>query len=252
MAEYTLYISIFISIMGVLFQLYQFRKSGQFLGKGRVEKGQVGKNRVNSSFFPGTLSRVKNFIFHTFLQTKLFKAGKIRWTFHFLLFTGFLYLVFVHALHQVTSSYLFDNYEPTLDPYQFLRNLTGLLVLIACVSFLIRRGFNSELIPEKKVTHRGIFSIVLILGLVGTGFLLEASKIVSEPVFMEMVDQYSDLGEDPELVDLKLFWQHHYNLVFAEAIMARTTITSINENLRASWFVRRFMDDTSLKCGWSL
>jgi len=120
-----LYISLIILILGLVFQLHRFRKGGQFFKESK-------KEHHTKTFF-----QVKDFALNSFLQTKLFKAGKIRWGFHFFLFLGFLYLVIVHALHGVTSPVLFDSYDPTVDPYQFLRNFTGVLVLnrLCCISF---------------------------------------------------------------------------------------------------------------------
>lgn len=201
-----LYISFIISVSGVIFQLYRFRKDGQFFNRSKNE------NHIKSFF------HIKEFVLNTFLQTKLFKAGKIRWGVHFLLFLSFLYLVIVHALHDVTSSVLFKSYDPTVDPYQFLRNLTGLMVLTGCVAFLFRRRFNIRSFQDKSIQYKGVFSIVLILLLVCSGFLLESSKIVSEPVFMEMVEEYSDLDEETGLSDLKLFWKANYHVVFTENI----------------------------------
>ncbi len=201
-----LYISLIISVSGVIFQLHRFRKDGQFFNRSKNE------NHIKSFF------HIREFLLNTFLQTKLFKAGKIRWGFHFLLFLSFLYLVIVHALHDVTSSVLFKSYDPTVDPYQFLRNLTGLMVLTGCVAFLFRRRFNIRSLQDKSIKHKGVFSIILILLLVCSGFLLESSKIISEPVFMEMVEEYSDLDEETGLSDLKLFWKDNYNVVFTENI----------------------------------
>ncbi len=203
--EFALYISLILSIIGVLFQLRRFKKEGQFF--------KAGKNKPRGV----TAFSIHGFILNTFFQTKLFKAGKIRWGGHFVLFLGFLYLVFVHALHGVTFSVL-PGYDPTLDPYQFLRNLSGVLVIAGCVGFLIRRRFNPEIFQNSPIKKKGVFSIILILLLVCSGFLLEASKIISEDVFMEMVEEYSDLGEEAELFDLKLYWQSEFYLVFDEPL----------------------------------
>ena len=207
MFEFALYISIVISILGVTFQLFRFRKEGQFFN-GSQPRPPIA-----------TFSHFKNFVLNTFLQIKLFKAGKIRWTFHSLLFLSFLYLVVVHALHEVAAPFFIDDYTPTIDPYQFLRNLTGVLVLTGCVAFLARRWvhrFPGENLADKHLKYKGVFSILLIALLVCSGFLLEASKIISEPVFMEMVEDYSDLGEETELLDLKLFWENNYLVVFTK------------------------------------
>ena len=208
MFESALCISLIISISGVIFQLHRFRRNCQFL--------TWGKCGYHTNFF----FHIKGFVLNTFLQIKLFKAGKIRWSFHFLLFLSFLYLVIIHALHDVTASVWFNSYGPMVDPYPFLRNLAGLLALTGCIGFLIRKRFNHMIFQDKRIKYKGIFSILLILMIVGSGFLLEASKIISEPVFMEMVDMYSDLNKGTELLDLKLFWKENFNVVFAQTIEA--------------------------------
>ena len=217
--EFSLYISLAILVLGAVFQSFKFRREGRFF------KGSKPRKSI-STFF-----QFKEVFLNTILQIKLFKAGKIRWGFHFLLFLGFLYLVFVHALHDVTAPVFFPGYDPTVDPYQFLRNLTGVLVLIGCVGFLVRRvkgdshkrklQSGKKLQPGKKihgksVKSKGVISILLIALLICSGFLLEASKIISEPVFIEMVEEYSDLDEGADLLDLKLFWETNYHVVFTE------------------------------------
>ncbi len=210
MSEVLLYISIIIGIVGMGLQWIRFRQTGRLLKIQRpIKFSSMSLNLVNG---------VLNSIF----QIKLFKAGKIRWLFHFFVLSGFLYLVFVHALHKFTAPIFFDYYDPTVDPYQFLRNLSGTLVVVGCLGFLLRRGFNTRINPDKKIKqdknlqYKGCFSIFLILLVVGTGFLLEASKIISEPIFMDMVESYSDLDENPELEDLKLFWQKNYVVHFTK------------------------------------
>ncbi len=207
MFEFALYASLIILILGVVFQFFNFRREGQFF------KGSKPKRSI-STFF-----QFKEVFLNTIFQIKLFKAGKIRWGFHFLLFQGFLYLVFVHALHDVTAPVFLDGYDPTVDPYQFIRNLTGVMVLAGCISFFLRRfipGDPKELKTGKSLKYKGVASIFFIVLLVCSGFLLEASKIISEPVFMEMVEDYSDLDEGPDLLDLKFFWEKNFHVVFTE------------------------------------
>jgi len=204
MLEFALYTALIISISGVFFQFFCFRKRGQLFTL--TKKKQDGRQWF----------AIKEFVFNTVLQIKLFNAGKIRWGCHFFLVISFLYLVVVHALHDVTSPLLFSYYEPTVDPYQFLRNLAGVLVLAGCIAFFVRRLLKLRINLDSRMKAKGFFSITLILLVIGSGFLLEAAKIISEPVFMEMVDEYSSIDETTELEDLKLFWEKEYHVVFAE------------------------------------
>ena len=197
-------IAISLSLIGFLYQFFSFIKANRTFEK------------KNGS--PNGLS-IRTFSLNSILQTKLFKAGKIRWLMHFLVVSGFLYLVIFHALDDVTASYWFQYYQPTVDPFQFLRNLAGGFVLAGCVGFLCRRFFFFKTLKKRKIQFKGLFSILLILTMILSGFLLEAVKIISEPVFMEMVEEYSDIDEDNDLIDLKIYWEKHYSAVFNEPLV---------------------------------
>jgi heterodisulfide reductase subunit C len=204
MFQPALYIAITLSIIGLLYQCFFFvRKNHAFDGK---------------KWFPNGLN-VREFVFNTLFQVKLFSAGKTRWLIHFLLVSGFLYLLIIHALDDVTSLSWFSDYQSTLDPFQFLRNLAGLLVLAGCLGFLYRRLILFKTLQKRKIQYKGLFSILLVLMIILSGFLLEAVKIISQPVFTEMVEDYSDIDEDTGLEDLKIYWEKHYNMIFKETLV---------------------------------
>ncbi len=192
-----------IFIFGLVLQLYRFRTEDRFLNP--TKKSRSGLNGV--SLFLNTL-----------FQVKLFKAGKIRWMIHFLLLVSFLYLLIVHGFYSVTANLLFADYQPTLNPFQALRNATGFLVLAGCLTFFIRRQLSFRLNKDKQIRRKGLGTVILILALIASGFLLEASKIISEPIFMEMVEEYSDLDGEEDLDDLKLYWKDNYSVFFQEQI----------------------------------
>ena len=153
-------------------------------------------------------------------QTRLLVASPRRWAGHFMVFAGFVYLLVFHAMDEWVSFKLFDYYQPTLNPHQFLRNLAGFLVLVGCGGFILRRWRQQDRHP---VTHRRIlgvgkkrdFILILLVFLsVATGFVLEAAKIVSEPVFDEMVSDYADMEEGRDLNDLRALWYTHHQVVF--------------------------------------
>ena len=204
MIELTLYSAIIIFIIGLGVQFYRFKKKAGFLNPEKTNRYDLN---------------VKEFFFNLFLQTKLFKAGKVRWAFHFGLLLSFLYLLIVHGLHAITADLFFNGYEPTLDPFQFLRNMSGLFVLIVGIAFVVRRSLNLRINQDKGIKNKGLISVAAILILIGSGFALEASKIISEPIFMEMVEEYSDI-EDGELIDLKLYWKDNYTVFFEQTFQS--------------------------------
>jgi heterodisulfide reductase subunit C/nitrate reductase gamma subunit len=135
---------------------------------------------------------------------------------HSLVASGFLYLVIIHALDDITSFQWFRYYQSTVDPFQFLRNLAGCFVLLGSLGFLYRRFIFFKSLEKKNLQTKGFFSILLILMVILSGFLLEATKIISEPVFIEMVEEYSDIDEDTDLEDLKIYWTNQYDVIFSE------------------------------------
>ena len=204
MFQTALFIAIILSLIGFLYQFFFFIKGNRsFKGKKWVPRGL----------------NIKTFFLNTIFQIKLFNAGKLRWLIHSLVASGFLYLLVFHALDDVTSFYWFQSYQSTVDPFQFLRNLAGFFVLAGCLGFLFRRLFFLKTLKKRKIHLKGLFSILLILMVILSGFLLEAVKIISEPVFMEMVEDYSDIDEDTGLEDLKIYWEKNYNVVFNEALL---------------------------------
>ena len=201
--DLTLYGAVIAAVLGLGIQAVRFIKQNKSLNPSRGKAASFN---------------ITEFISNTLFQIRLFKAGKVRWFIHFLLLIGFLYLLIVHGLHAVTATLFFNDYQPTLDPFQFLRNLAGLFVMIGCLTFLARRGMDLRINKDRPVKVKGLVSVILILLLIGSGFLLEATKIVSEPIFMEMVEEFSDIDDEDDLADLKLYWKENYTVHFQAAL----------------------------------
>lgn len=203
MFDISLYISLSLVLAGVLLQIFKLNKTSSARHK---------LKNLKFNIIPGLLN--------TIFQTKLFKASKIRWAVHFLVFTGFIFLLLFHALDELISMKLFSSYEPTVDPYQFLRNFAGFLVAVGCIGFLIKKFNRAKSDQRIKGEYNNLFSIFFILLIICSGFMLETSKIISEPIFMEMVEDYAGIDEDSGLDDLKAFWGKNYNVVFEKALIS--------------------------------
>jgi len=137
-----------------------------------------------------------------FLLRRTWRLGALRWSGHMLLILGFLPLVFLHAMDGVITRPLFAGYEPTLDPWQFLRNFFG-LVSLAGLSFLL-------LNRVKKLRALSLLQDWVLLATLGalivSGFFLESLKIMSEGDFTRMADDYFPEAEGEELLALKTYW----------------------------------------------
>ncbi|WP_462324256.1 4Fe-4S dicluster domain-containing protein [Desulfoplanes sp.] len=196
--------------------------------------------RVRGWFFPSTLSpwqrlagipkqvrQVKSvnawfrkgsaLILDVLLLERTAGTGRMRWAMHMLIFYGFIGLFLFHALDDQISITLFDDYQPTLNPWQWLRNLFGLMVLVGVVLGLWRR------FRDKNLRSLSRFQDWTLLALVGaiclSGFFLETGKIISPAVFERMVEEYAGLDEEEHLA-LTTLWVRKFGLVVPEPVDA--------------------------------
>ncbi|HCY86939.1 MAG TPA: hypothetical protein DHV36_17545 [Desulfobacteraceae bacterium] len=169
-------------------------------------------------------------LFNTLFQVRLFRAGKLRWLAHTLVLTGFLFLLGVHALDFWTGE-LWDWYQPGIAPFRFLRNLAGVMVTVGAAAFLFRRLTPSRINRDRlrrgrRFRVRGTLSIIALLGLMASGFVTEALNIISEPRFDEMVETFSDISGEPELVHLQAYWEKHYYVVFDQGFLPAADLSA--------------------------
>ena len=154
---------------------------------------------------------LKTAITDVVLQLPLKRQDPQKWFMHICIFWGFAALFFFHALDDYVSQALFSGYMPTLNPYMFLRNIAGVMVIVGLGIAIHRRRTHFRL--KQITTKPDYFAIVLLAVIMISGFGLEAAKIISSGVFDDMVEEYGSLDED-ELPALKAVWQEEYNVSF--------------------------------------
>lgn len=157
---------------------------------------------------------LKAFVLDVLLQVRIFRASPLRWIGHMMIFYGFMTLLLVHALEGQISERFFSDYYSTVNPYMFLRNLCGAAVLAAVAIGLYRRRTNTTMKQTNRFSDR--IALVLLAVIMISGFLLEATKIISEPVFDRMVADYSGVEEEEELEALKVYWAANFSVVFED------------------------------------
>lgn len=161
------------------------------------------------------------FVFDILLQRRLYAQDKLRWLGHLLVFAGFMLLLLMHALAPVVTVKLFAGYESTRNPYLFLRNLFGAMVLIGMALLLFgvwrQRHSLAPLRQPKAVTSVTSVTFVVLLGLVMvTGFLLEAHKIASPNSFYRMTKQYNGSADPEQLRPLRTLWASEFGVAFTD------------------------------------
>ena len=147
-------------------------------------------------------------------QGHILKKDPWRWLMHFNISVGILLLILFHALDGQITANLFSDYAPTVNPFLFLRNFFGAMVLLGIVIAACRRLFSRRL--KKITTPQDVLALVLLAVILFSGFFLEAAQIVSEPIFDEMVDQYADIEDPAALKALQGYWAKYYGVIFAD------------------------------------
>ena len=215
----TFNIALAVFILGILYRVGRWftvkigPDAGQYPFSTRVCRAV--KSLFSVWFTPDILALIRAFFFQVIFQGHILKKDPLRWLMHFAIFAGILLLVIFHALDDQVTAGLFSDYYPTVNPYLFLRNLFGAIVLAGIAIAGCRRLFSKGL--KKTSTPHDVLALVLLAVIVFSGFILEGSQIISEPVFDEMVEDYGD-PEDPEaLAALRSYWAANYGVVFADA-----------------------------------
>jgi heterodisulfide reductase subunit C/nitrate reductase gamma subunit len=187
--------------------------AGEFTVRTRVVRAITS---LFSVIFSRRLFRlIGAFIFRILFQGHILIKDPWRWLMHFSIFAGFLLLVLFHAMDDLTSVNLFYDYYPTVNPFLFLRNLCGALVVLGIVIAGARRLTSKGL--KKISTSNDVLALVLLSIMLLSGFVLESSKIISEPIFDEMVEDYGDPEDSEGLEALQSYWAKNFGVVFAEA-----------------------------------
>lgn len=153
------------------------------------------------------------FFLDVLLLRRLFAHEKLRWLAHLLILVGFTLLLLMHALAAVVTVKLFQGYQPTLDPYLFLRNLFGAMVLAGVVLLLFARWRRRTGLPQARRPIDAAFMALLAIVLVA-GFLLEAGKIASPRAFYRMTDQFIGSTDPEKLEPLRALWASEFGVAF--------------------------------------
>jgi heterodisulfide reductase subunit C/nitrate reductase gamma subunit len=122
-------------------------------------------------------------------------------------------LFLMHGLDKLITSVLFDSYYSTVNPFVFLRDVFGLVVIAGLGLVVYRRLFSRT--PRPKTRGVDSYAIVILGVIMVSGVLLKATKIVSPSSYQEMVDEYAGLdeGEAEETMALEAYWVDRFGLV---------------------------------------
>jgi len=212
--------SLFLTAL-TIFSLGLIYKVGNWFVKKIASPGQIitTSQRVQSAiagifrviFSAKLLVVLKVILVDVFLQGRVLKEDKMRWLAHMLIFYGFVLLLLMHALDFVFTEALFSDYYATVNPFFFLRDLFGAMVLAGVAMAICRRYFSKT--PRLRSGPRDHYAIVILAVIIFSGIALEGLKITSESEFIRMVEDYAGLDDDEEIQSLEAVWIDDFGVV---------------------------------------
>ena len=213
-----LYISLGIFILGLIYKVYTWCSmkigiSAQDYTPSQRFSAAV-KGTVGVVFSSKILLFIKAFILDVLLQKRILKESFSRWIMHMLLYGGFMLLLLMHALEKFVSAKLFSDYYSTVNPFMFLRDFFGFMVVVG-IGIAIFRRFIMK-VPRLKTSGMDVYAIFIVVVIIFSGILLEGVKITSHTAFQGMVMDYAGLDEDgdaEEIEALESYWVEKFDVV---------------------------------------
>ena len=212
----SLYISLAIFIGGLIYKIYAWLSY-----KIGVDSKDIPTSKRLSSALKGIvltifsakiLTLINVFFLDIILQRKVFNEDFFRWLTHILIYVAFMLLLFMHALDKFITSAIFPNYSATLNPFLFLRDLFGALVIIGVCMAIYRRFILRP--PRLKTNSMDTYAIIILAVIMLSGIILEGTKIGSYSIYKSMVSDYAGLEEgEEEFKALTAFWVDKFGTV---------------------------------------
>ncbi len=215
----SLYLSLLIFTTGLSFKMWSWLKLNPSHDEEYSSFPKRLKSCINGLFLTIFSKKVialfKAFILDVLLLRRTLKQSPFRWLTHTLMFYGFLILLFMHALEGVFFANVIEGYCSTLNPFLFLRNLAGAMILTGVGLALYRRLRPTEHIIKSSAMD--VYTIAMLAFILISGFALEASKITSYKKFQEMVEDYGDISSQEELKSLESYWVNEFGVISPNA-----------------------------------
>jgi heterodisulfide reductase subunit C/nitrate reductase gamma subunit len=215
MFDFLLYTSLILFLLGLIYKVCSwFTRSighvGQDISTAQRLRAAAG-GTVKVIFSARIIAVLKAILVDVLLQGRVFKEDPLRWLAHMLIFYGFMLLLLMHALESVISESWFDDYYATVNPFFFLRDLFGAMVLIGVALAATRRYLLKT--PRLKTGGRDHYAIIILAVIMFSGIGLLGLKMTSHSEFMIMVQDYAGLDDEEEIQALEALWVEEYGLV---------------------------------------
>jgi heterodisulfide reductase subunit C len=120
-------------------------------------------------------------------------------------------LVFMHALESFISEPLFADYYSTVNPFMFLRDLFGFMVILGIAIAVFRRFILK--VHRLSTNVMDYYAIAIVAVILVSGVFLEGLQITSNTAFTQMQEDYAGLEDEAEIQALESYWVQNYGLV---------------------------------------
>lgn len=181
----------------------------QFSTRHRIKAALTGI--VRSLFSRKILTLIRVFFVEVIFQRALFRENRARWFMHMNIYSGFTLLFLLHALDNYLVAPFYNGYASTLNPFLFLREIGGVLIVAGIVLAVHRRFLSGTRRPLTSLMD--IYAIGMVTIIILSGFLLEAVKITSDAAFQRMADEYTIAADEEDILALKAYWVENLGVV---------------------------------------
>ncbi len=213
-----LYISLAIFGLGLIYKVSTwFRYSLEIDTKNITTPARILaalRGIILTLFSPKLFTLFKVFVLDVLLQVKVLQQDFLKWAMHMCIYYGFTLLLLMHGLDKIVTSALFPEYYSTINPFLFLRNFFGVLIIVGIVIALYRRFVLK--VARLRTSPMDLYAIIILSVIMISGILLEATKITSYSRFQEMVEEYTIQADVEELRSLEAYWVANFGVVSPE------------------------------------
>ena len=213
----TLYLSLAVFVVGLAYRIsnwFRYKIGPDATGIPTSRRVFAALSAMGSTIFSPKIAALgRAFLFDVLLQVGLLKKDFVRWLAHIFIYAGFMLLLLMHGLDELTTSLLFDDYYSTVNPFMFLRDFFGLVVIVGLGIIIYRRFISKSARPTTTAVDR--YAIIILAVIMISGILLEGTKILSHSRYQEMVEEYAGLDEEEteQLRALGAYWVQKFGVV---------------------------------------
>ncbi len=174
------YIALAIFTVGLIYKMAGwFRFSIDMQNKTRTPQASSRilmaiKGIITTLFSPKILILIRVFIEDVLVQMRILKEDTLRWLMHMLIFAGFMFLLFTHALDKFIFTSLFNKFYLTLNPFLLI---AGLMVITGVAISLYRRLILK--VPRLKTTAIDYYALIILAIIILSGITMELTKLTS-------------------------------------------------------------------------